>query len=79
MNHLPLRGLITGLNVQPPFGKFPHVTLVMSMIANILDSHPILNEKYTGFVFQVPSVPLENSSNLCNNFSNSLRCVIIKC
>ena len=34
--------------------------------------------KYTGSVFQVPSVPSKNYSNFYNNFSNSLHCVIVK-
>ena len=37
------------------------------------------NSDSNGSVFQVPCVPSNNSSNLCNNFSNSLRCVIVKC
>ena len=37
------------------------------------------NSKYTRSVFQVPSVPSNNSLNLCNNFSNSSRCVIVRC
>ena len=38
-----------------------------------------LNSKYTGSVFQLPSFPLKNSSNICNNFGNLLHCVIVKC
>ena len=37
------------------------------------------NWNSTGYVFQLPSVPSNNSSNFCNNFSSSLRCVIVKC
>ena len=37
------------------------------------------NSKSTGYVYQVPSVPLNKSLNLCNNFSTSLRFVIAKC
>ena len=29
--------------------------------------------KYPGSFYHVPSVPLNNSSNFCNNLSNSLR------
>ena len=32
------------------------------------------NSKYDGCVFQVPSVPSNNSSDFCSNFSDSLRC-----
>ena len=37
------------------------------------------NLKTTGYVFQVPSVTLNSSSDFCNKFSNSLHCVIVKC
>ena len=33
----------------------------------------------TGSVFRMPSVPSNNSSKICNNFKNSLRCVVVKC
>ena len=36
------------------------------------------NPKSTGDVFQVPSVPSKKSSNFCNNFSNSLRCIYVR-
>ena len=38
-----------------------------------------LNQKSTGSVFQVQNVPSNNSSNLCTNFSNLLRCVVVRC
>ena len=37
------------------------------------------NLESTRSIFQVPSVPSNNSSIFCNNFSNSLHCVIVKC
>ena len=36
------------------------------------------NSKSTGSIFQVPSVSLNNYSNFCNHFSNSLHCVIVR-
>ena len=36
------------------------------------------SSKSTGSVFKVPSVPSNNSSNICNNFSDPLHCVIIR-
>ena len=35
------------------------------------------NSKSTGSVFQVPSIPSNNSSKFCNYFSNSLRCTSV--
>ena len=37
------------------------------------------NSESTGSGLQIPSVPFYNSSNICNNVINSLRCVIVKC
>ena len=37
------------------------------------------NLNYTTSVLQVPSVPLNNYLNICNNFINSLCCVNVKC
>ena len=36
------------------------------------------HSKSNGYFFQVPSVPLNNSSNTFNNLSNSLRCSSFK-
>ena len=44
-----------------------------------IDLTSFFNSKSTGYIFQVPSFQSNNSSNLCINFSNSLRCVVVKC
>ena len=42
MNHYLLKVLLVGLNVQPPFWKFPHVPSVLDMVESILASNPLL-------------------------------------
>ena len=37
------------------------------------------NPKYNGSVIQLPSVPSNNSLNLCNIYISSLHCVVVKC
>ena len=42
LNHFIPQGLLVGLNIQPPFLKFPPLPLVMDMVANISTLHTLL-------------------------------------
>ena len=52
INHYLPQGILLGLNVQPPFWKFPFVPSVLDMVLNILASHHILTRNLLDLFFR---------------------------
>ena len=76
VNNYPPQVLLVGLNVQQ---KKSSCTFRTGYGLEYIGFTSSFNSKSTGSVFQVPSVPLNNSSNFCDNCKNSLCCVIVRC
>ena len=78
LGHYRFQRLMVELNVQPLF-FYSSCTFSTRYGLEHIGFAFSFNLKSNGSVFQVPSVPSNNSSGCFNNFRNSLRFFSVKC